>query len=99
MRYSEIVLFQLSVLRACVFLVIVMCVNAIKFMVMRVHICCSVTSVSSVTSGFGIQFPISVRGLFLDGCRPGRFGSKIGSGIRFGEKPPPAPPAPRGMEK
>jgi hypothetical protein len=34
---------------------------------------------------------------FLDGCRPGRFGSKIGSEIRFGERPSPA--APRGMEK
>jgi hypothetical protein len=34
---------------------------------------------------FGIQFPISVRKPCHDGCRPGRFGSQAGSGIRFRE--------------
>jgi hypothetical protein len=46
-------------------------------------LCCVGTSVSSVTSGFGIQFLISVRRPYNDGCRLGRFGSQAGSGIRF----------------
>jgi hypothetical protein len=61
--------------------------------------CCVGTSVSSVTSGFGIQFPISGRKPYHDGCRPGRFGSQARSGIRFREKPSPAPPEPRVMGK